>query len=89
VLPTYATFNSIDAGEQLWYPDSTIASHMAPDDGTFLSKSTYSSQSLDKAGNATLSTVKNIGQVHYLLLLSDCVLIMSFMSLSYVTTSYP
>ena len=35
VLSTYATFNFVDAGEQLWYLDSSVASHMTFDDVGF------------------------------------------------------
>jgi len=32
----YATFNSINAGEQICYLDSAIAWHMTPNDGKLL-----------------------------------------------------
>jgi len=62
VLPIYATFNFIDAGEQLWYPDFIAASHMTPNDGKLLSKSIYSGSSPVKVGNETLLPIKHIGQ---------------------------
>jgi len=62
VLPAYVTFNSVDVGEQLWYPDSAAASHMTSNDGKLHSKSLCSGSSLVKVGNGTLLPIKNIGQ---------------------------
>jgi len=50
LLPAYATFNLVDAGEQLWYPNSIAIYHMTPNDGKLLSKSVYSGTSLVKLG---------------------------------------
>jgi len=61
VLPAYATFNSVDAGEQIWYPDSAAASHMTPNDGKLLTKSVFSGSSLVKVGNGTLLPIKHVG----------------------------
>jgi len=62
VLPAYATFNSVDASEQIWYPNSSAASHMTLDNGKLHSKSLYSGSSLVKVGKGTLLPIKHIGQ---------------------------
>ena len=41
VLPAYGTCNSVYIGEQVWYPNSTMTSHMTPDEGNLLSKTHY------------------------------------------------
>jgi len=51
VLPIYVTF-SVEAEEQIWSPNSDVASHMTLEDGKLLSnKSIYFGMSLVKVGN--------------------------------------
>lgn len=61
MLPAYATFNPVSVDEQVWYPDSAAASHMTPDDGKSLSKSTYSGNAHVKVGNGTLLPIEHVG----------------------------
>ena len=61
MLLAYATFNYVNADEQIWYPDSAAASHMTPDDSKLLIKSVYSGTSLVKVGNETLLPIKHTG----------------------------
>ena len=60
MLLAYATFDSIDASEQIWYLDSAASSHITPDDGKLLIKTPYSSSSLVKVGNRTLLPIKHV-----------------------------
>jgi len=62
VLPAYATFHA-DVGEQIWYPDSAVASHMMLDEGNLLSKTHYSGSGLVKVGNGTLLSISSIGNL--------------------------
>jgi len=50
-VPTFATFNAIDANESVWYPNSAAASHMVPDEGSLLTKSVYSGIDCVRVGN--------------------------------------
>ena len=61
VLSAYATFNSVDAGEQFWYPDCAVTSCMTLGDDKLLSKSLYSGTSLIKVGNGILLPIKHVG----------------------------
>ena len=61
MLPTYATFNPVAIDEQVWYSNSTAASHMTPNDGNLLFKIVYTGNALVKVGDSTLLPVKNVG----------------------------
>ena len=88
VLPAYAISNFVDAGVQIWYPDSAAASTMTPDDGKLLTKTVYSRPSLVKIGNGTYCLSNMLVIAFLLLLLSHCALAVSFMLPSCVITSY-
>ena len=62
MLPAYATFHA-DVGEQIWYPDSAVASHMMLDEGNLLSKTHYSGSGLVKVGNGTVLSISSIGNL--------------------------
>ena len=61
MFPTYAHFNPVSVNEQVWYLDSTVASHMAPDDGKLVSKSIYFGNIMVKVSDGTLLAVAHIG----------------------------
>ena len=54
VLPAYVTFNPAAIDEQVYYPNSAVASHMTPDDDNLISKTVYSDKALLKVGDGTL-----------------------------------
>jgi len=51
MIPAYVTLSSTKASEQIWYPNSSAASRMTPDDGKVLTKSSYFGSSLVKVRN--------------------------------------
>ena len=61
MLLAYATFNPVSVDEQVWYPDSTSASHLTPNDSKLLSKSIYSGNKMVKVANGTLLPVVHTG----------------------------
>ena len=62
-VPAYAILNTVDVGEQIWYPDSPAASHMTPDEGNLLSKTPYSGSSHVKVGDGNLLPIANVGNL--------------------------
>lgn len=61
ILLAYATFNPISGGgEQIQYPNSAAASHMTPNDGKHLSKSSYSGPVCVKVGDGTLLPITHV-----------------------------
>ena len=59
-VPTFATFNAVDANKLVWHPDSTPVSHMTPNEGNLHSKIAYNGTNQVRVGNRALPPMKNV-----------------------------